>query len=134
MRFWNRLLEKRLTKKVLPYTLVSSERIHNLYALAQWIEMQRIPGDVIECGVCNGGTAAVLANSASHSSLNRTVWLLDSFQGMPKTTPKDGVSYDGHTAEEHIGKEVGDPARVREVLRLVNADMNRVRGHGGRWQ
>lgn len=118
---WDRFLEKRLTKAVLPYTLVSPERVRNLYRLARQIEKDRIPGDVIECGVCNGGTAAVLARTASKSSMERTVWLFDSFQGMPETT-----THDGEAARSHIGKEVGDPTRVREVLRRVGTDMDRV--------
>ena len=119
---WDRLQLKRIRKIVQPYTLVGPERIQNLFRLALRIERDRVPGDMIECGVCNGGTAAILARSATHSRLNRTIWLLDSFQGMPETTPLDGEA-----AKAHIGKEVGDPARVKEVLRLVSADMNRVR-------
>lgn len=133
-RLWNRLLEKRITKKVLPYTLVGSERIHSLYVLAQRIEEERIPGDVIECGVCNGGTAAVLAHFATRSRLNRTVWLCDSFQGMPKTTAEDRATAEGDTGEAHVGKEVGDPVRVSEVLRRVDADMDRVRIVSGWFQ
>lgn len=121
-RLQNRLLEKRITKLVQPYTLVGPERIHNLFVLAQRIEQEEVPGDVIECGVCNGGTAALLARSATHSRLNRTVWLLDSFQGMPETT-----SEDGEAAKAQIGKEVGDPGRVRKVLEEVGANMSRVR-------
>jgi hypothetical protein len=117
----------RLTKRVLPYTLVSPARVHNLYRLARRIEKEHIPGDVLECGVCNGGTAAVLARVATHSRMPRTVWLFDSFQGMPETTSEDGLSYDGDAAERHIGKEVGDAERVKEVLHKVGADLSRVR-------
>ena len=53
---------------------------------------------------------------------SRTVWLLDSFQGMPPTTTEDGEA-----AKAHIGKEVGDVARVRRALERVGADMRRVR-------
>lgn len=123
---WDRFQSKRIARIVQPYTLVGPERIQNLFRLAVRIEREGIPGDVMECGVCNGGTAAILACSATHSRLNRTVWLLDSFQGMPQTTVHDGVGSDGHAAEEHIGKEVGDPARLNEVLHLVRADMNRI--------
>jgi O-methyltransferase len=126
-RMWDQLQEKRLTKIVQPYTLVSPERAHNLYRLARRIERERVPGDVIECGVCNGGTAAVLASSATRSQLKRTVWLLDSFQGMPQVTPEDGVSVGGRTAESHVGQEVGSIDRVEEVLKRVGADMSRVR-------
>jgi hypothetical protein len=49
------------------------------------------------------------------------IWLLDSFQGMPETTPEDGDA-----AKAHVGKVVGDPARVQKVLGDVGANMNRV--------
>jgi O-methyltransferase len=121
-RRWNRFLENRLTKLVLSDTLVGPERVHNLYVLAKRIEKENIPGDVIECGVCNGGTAALLARFATRSRLDRTIWLLDSFQGMPVTTPEDGDA-----AKAHIGKEVGDIGRVKRALERVRADMSRVR-------
>lgn len=126
-RMWDQFKEKRLTKVVRPYTLVGPERAHNLYQLARRIERERVPGDVIECGVCNGGTAALLASSATRSPLKRTVWLLDSFQGMPDISSEDGAGFDGRTAESRVGQEVGSIDRVRDVLRQVGADMNRVR-------
>src|SRR6266404_2296528 len=124
---WDQIQERRLTKNVLPYTLAGPERISNLYRLARRIERERISGDVIECGVCNGGTAAVLARSASRSRMNRTVWLLDSFKGMPPVTEEDADGPAGDSAESHVGQEVGNPERVRQVLRKVGAKMDRVR-------
>ena len=59
--------------------------------------------------------------------MHRRIWLLDSFEGMPKVTPEDGIGFDGHPAESHVGKEVGDPARVEEVLKKVGTKMKRVR-------
>ncbi len=126
-RIQNRILYKSVMQLVQPYTLVGPERILNLCRLARRIESDAIPGDLIECGVCNGGTAAIMAHYASRSRLKRTVWLLDSFQGMPAITVEDGPSIDGIPAGDYIGKERGDMTRVKEVLRLVGADMNRVR-------
>jgi O-methyltransferase len=125
---------RRVTKSVLPYTLIGPERIANLYRLAQRIETENIPGDVVECGVCNGGSAAILARTATHSPLQRTVWLFDSFQGMPEVTEHDGVGADGRSAWSHVRQEVGDLARVTEVLRRVRADMSRVRIVAGWFQ
>jgi O-methyltransferase len=112
----------RIERLVQPYTLVGPERIRNLYLLARRIERENIPGDVIECGVCNGGTAAVLARSATRSRQFRTVWLFDSFQGMPETS-----SQDGQLAREHVGKEVGHPAKVQEILQMAGTKMDRVK-------
>jgi Macrocin-O-methyltransferase (TylF) len=53
--------------------------------LAQRVEDEQILGDVVECSVYKGGTAAILARLATHSRLPRTVWLFDSFPGMPPT-------------------------------------------------
>lgn len=127
LKFWDQLQLKRLTKSVLPYTLISPERIQNLYHLALRIEKEQIPGDVIECGTCNGGSAAILARTATHSRLQRTIWLFDSFQGMPEVSQHDGISADGRTAQSHVGQEVGDIVRVKEALKRVRADMTRVR-------
>lgn len=121
-RLKDRSSEKRIAKLVQAHTLVGPERIHNLYLLSRRIEDERIPGDVIECGVCNGGTAALLAWRATRSAFDRKVWLLDSFQGMPETTPEDG-----ERAKEHVGKEVGDIERVKKLLESVDADMSRIR-------
>lgn len=127
LQIWHKIQLKRVTKSILPYTLISPERIANLYRLALHIEREQIPGDVVECGVCNGGSAAILARTATHSRLQRTVWLFDSFQGMPEVTEHDAVGADGHTAQSHVRQEVGDITRVKEVLNRVGADMARVR-------
>src|SRR5882724_4728287 len=95
----NQLVERRITKLVLPHTLVGLERVQNLCKLAQRVEDEKIPGDVVECGVYNGGTAAILARIATRSRMGRTVWLFDSFQGMPQTTEADGIE-----AREYVGK------------------------------
>jgi len=133
-QIWDKFQLKRVTKSVLPYTLISLERIENLYHLARRIETENIPGDVVECGVCNGGSAAILARTATHSRLQRTVWLFDSFQGMPEVTENDGMSAGGRSAQSHVGQEVGDFAHVNEVRRRVRADTTRVRIVAGWFQ
>ncbi|MDJ0728376.1 MAG: TylF/MycF/NovP-related O-methyltransferase [Crocosphaera sp.] len=109
--------------KVQPFTLVGPERMESLYNLSQRIDLENIPGDVMECGICNGGTAAILAHFASNTSkYNRTTWLFDSFAGMPETTKEDEEE-----AKKYIGKDVGDLAKVLTVLNLVNSDMTKVK-------
>jgi O-methyltransferase len=103
-------------------TMVGPERIQNLSRLAQRIEDEQLPGDVVECGVYKGGTAAILARLATHSRLHRTVWLFDFFQGMPPATAADGPE-----APSWVGSLTSSPRRVTRLLRRTGADLSRVR-------
>jgi O-methyltransferase len=98
-------------RSVLPYTMVSVRRLRRLDALAREMDERGIEGDVVECGSCNGGSGAVLANVACRSPLQRHVWLLDSFAGLPTPGNKDGSAAATFTGLCH-----GTAANVRDVL------------------
>ena len=50
-----------------------------------------VPGDFIECGVWRGGVCMWMRGIlAAHGVMDRTVWVADSFQGMPKP-PEDSL-------------------------------------------
>ena len=68
------------------YSVVSRDRLEHLMRLASSIG--HIPGDVVECGVAAGGSAAAIGLAIKDSG--RTLWLYDSFQGLPQPTDKDG--------------------------------------------
>ena len=103
-------------------TMLGPARIQSLSRLAQRIEDEQIPGDVVECGVYRGGSAAIFARRATHSRLGRTVWLFDIFQGMPPATASDGPE-----ADSWVGNLRSSPQRVERLLRRTGADMSRVR-------
>jgi O-methyltransferase len=108
-------------RTVLPYTMVGLKRLKNLDRLARSLDEGHVPGDVVECGTCNGGSAAVLARIACRSPLARHVWLLDSFAGMPPAGEKDSP-----LAGAYTGLCCGSLDRVREVLRRVGVPQERV--------
>jgi O-methyltransferase len=122
MTLLENLNSRRIAWLIRRNTMVGPARIQNLSRLAQRIEDERIPGDVVECGVYKGGTAAILARSATRSPLPRTVWLFDTFQGMPPATAADGSEADGW-----VGSLVSSPAHVENLLRRTGADLSRVR-------
>lgn len=62
--------------------------LETLYRSAADVADRRVPGDVVECGVYNGGSVATIAR-ALHNG-RRTFWLYDSFQGMPPAGDRDG--------------------------------------------
>lgn len=51
-----------------------------------------VPGVIVECGVWKGGAslAALLAQRHAFGRVERSVYLLDSFEGLPPVKEKDG--------------------------------------------
>jgi O-methyltransferase len=66
-----------------PKTLVSPDRCYVLYALLR--QATRIEGDVWECGVYKGGTAAMMAAMLEDGCPSKRIYLFDTFDGMPET-------------------------------------------------
>ncbi len=104
--------------KVLPYTMVSYERLANAYALAQRTDEEKLQGAFVECGVWKGGAAGVMASAANPG---RQIWLFDSFEGLPEPTLYDGARAKAYASNKtsgtlaSIGKCVG---LLEDVQRL----------------
>jgi len=97
---------------VQPYTMMPAAR---LAALAQLV--RDVPaGDIAQFGVWNGGSAALLASAVRPP---RTVWLFDSFQGLPAPGPQDGAK--AHDKYSRVGRGwcEGSEEMVREVFAAI---------------
>jgi O-methyltransferase len=114
--------EKRVARLIRRKSMIDAVRAASLLQLAQRIDAEQIAGDVVECGVYRGGSAATMARVATHSAMPRTVWLFDSFQGMPPVTEADGPG-----AEDWVGALAYDARKVEKLLRRTGADLSRVR-------
>lgn len=106
-----------LVKTVQPYTMASPERLIWKAETAQRILREGIPGDFVECGVWNGGSAAIQAHYAIPAG--RAMHLFDSFEGMPNPSANDVPSVGGVTSQSEIGKCVGSIDKVKEVMNKV---------------
>jgi len=76
-------------RKVRPYTMCSSARLRGLYRAARHVVENRIPGDVVECGVARGGSAALVSLVLRDLGSEKSVWGFDTFEGMPSPTLQD---------------------------------------------
>jgi len=75
---------------VLPYTMLSEERLFSIYCLTRGICEKGIQGNFVECGVAAGGSTAVIAYVAKkYSRQPRFIYAFDSFEGMPEPTEHD---------------------------------------------
>ena len=68
-----------------PYTLLDPWRAANIATLFR--QVAELPGDIIECGAYRGGTSILLALLARAWGVRKTVYMLDSFQGLPRPQP-----------------------------------------------
>jgi len=70
-------------------TMIGRKRLRNIRYCIEQILRNDITGDFIETGVWRGGAAIYMrAVLKAHSVYNRTVWVADSFQGLPSPDPK----------------------------------------------
>jgi O-methyltransferase len=110
------------------YSMVPSNRLKVLYDLSKKINREYIKGDIVECGVYNGGSAAIMMVPQSHSPENRSIWLFDSFEGLPPPTESDG-SYERENYYEGWCK--GSTEKVKEIfkrLKLPKKRLNLIEG------
>jgi len=108
------------------YTMVTSRNLIALYDLMQDIERRHLPGAVVECGVWNGGSAAVIAKAsidAIRPISTRLYWLFDSFEGLPPPTAQDGAA---EQQAYFAGWCKGDASLVREAFQRLALPLDRV--------
>lgn len=72
------------------YTMIGTNRLSNIQFCVGDILKHNVEGDFVECGVWRGG-ASIFARAAldEYGGSNRTVWLANSFEGMPVRTAED---------------------------------------------
>jgi O-methyltransferase len=89
----------RIIEKAAPFTMTSDERISALCHAVRYVTKHNIPGDIVECGVWRGGSmmAAALTLLGEHD-LTRTLYLFDTFEGMPPPADIDRAAGSGRSA------------------------------------
>jgi len=100
------------------YTMVGHRRLDNVRFCVEDVLKNNIPGDLIETGVWRGGTAIFMrAILKSHEVTDRTVWLADSFEGMPKPNTE------AHGSD--AGDDLSHVSHLRVSLEQVKANLAR---------
>jgi O-methyltransferase len=75
---------------MLGQTMVGFDRLDNLRMCIETAIADEVPGDIIETGVWRGG-ASIYARGVleAHGVSDRTVWVADSFEGVPPPNPEE---------------------------------------------
>ena len=123
----------RIAALVPRHTMLSVTRLVHLADTVRHADALGLPGDIVECGTWNGGAAAIMAAAAYETPTaaaagERTVWVFDSFAGLPPPGAQDGVT-------EHraffTGWCTGDPANVEAAFRRTGVPPERLRTVAG---
>ena len=87
-----------ILSKIAPYTMTANDGLEATYALFQavrYIAQNKIPGDIVECGVWRGGSMMLIAYALQYfGDTSRRLYLYDTYVGM--TEPDDiDIDFDG---------------------------------------
>ena len=95
-------------------TMIGMQRLTSLQHSVETVLAEDIPGDLIECGVWRGGACILMrAVLAAYGDETRSVWLADSFQGVPRSDPENYQADKGIRAEFAAGILGVSEAEVR---------------------
>lgn len=76
------------------YTMVGRKRLDNLQQCVEDVLSNNVPGDLLEAGVWRGGCCILMrAVLAAHGCDDRTVWVADSFAGLPLSGHSEDAAY-----------------------------------------
>jgi hypothetical protein len=80
-------------------TMIGTVRLDNLQSCVEEVIAQNVPGDVIETGCWRGGASIFMrAVLNAYGVADRTVWVADSFEGLP---PPDEARYPQDAGDHH---------------------------------
>lgn len=83
-----------------PRTLVSPDRCYIIYTLL--MQAIHVEGDVWECGVYKGGTAAMMSKILKKYGAWKKLFLFDTFDGMPETNPEKDMHKKGDFSDTSL--------------------------------
>jgi O-methyltransferase len=105
--------------RVLPKTMLPMPRLLDLYEIVKRLNREGVKGNLVECGVWNGGAVGLMAiANRRHPGPTRVLHLYDSFEGLPQPTKFDTNVYLGFLEQR---KETLDAAREKHGLTAIGA-------------
>lgn len=106
------------------HTWLPPARLKMLEQHVRRIERRGIAGDVVECGVAEGGSAALLGLTLDRNASSRNLYLFDTFEGLPPPTAGDP---DYNEAIKWTGECRGELQDVKQLFDRLGVNSERVR-------
>lgn len=106
----------RFREAVTPYTMLGYGRLRGLYRAVHHAVTNDIAGDIVECGTARGGSAALMGLTLRQLGSDRSLWVFDTFAGLPPPTEKD-PDYD--IARHFTGTCRGELDEVKSLFKRL---------------
>jgi O-methyltransferase len=110
-----------LIESVRPYTMLHDDGLNGLAVEAARVLDAGIAGAFVECGTWKGGASFLMAGILEQRHDPRTVWMFDSFEGLPPTQDIDGLVGDMPWGPEHPWYQDNNAAGIDGVRRAAAA-------------
>ncbi len=109
------------------HTMIGLPRLNNIQQCVSDVLENNIPGDFIETGVWRGGATIFMRGILkAHGITDRTVWVADSFEGLPASNP-DKYPEDSQTRFEKFADLAVSLEQVKENFRRYDLLDNQVK-------
>jgi O-methyltransferase len=97
--------EQDIMDKVRPFTMTSNDQLSSLINAVEYLIVNQVQGDFVECGVWRGGSmmAAALA-LLKLGQTSRHFYLFDTYEGMSSPTDEDTALQGGRKAKELLAE------------------------------
>lgn len=106
------------------YTMIGLPRLNNIQACIEDVIRHNVEGDLIETGVWRGGaTIFMRAVLKVHAVSNRTVWVADSFEGLPSLSEEE-AAYKGDASVDVATINDGGPIALGFAVSLERVKEN----------
>ncbi len=109
---------------MIAYTMIGKPRLDNLQFCIEDVIGNDVPGDLIETGVWRGGaTIFMRAVLKAHGITDRTVWVADSFEGLPSVSKED-AAYAPDASVDTATMNIGGPMALGFAVPLAQVQEN----------
>jgi O-methyltransferase len=115
-------------QKILPHTMILPQYLIELVQVVQLISANNTPGDIVECGVWKGGSAALTAWASKYYHSNKTLHLYDSFAGFPQPSSQD---QQGPGKKFTQGRNPAQTQQVHAAFKALNLPHSQYHIHPG---
>ena len=107
--------------------MISVERGYSIFKSVEYIVLNKIEGDLAECGVWKGGSCMLSALSLEYfGDKSRKIYMYDTYKGMTEPSDNDCIASTGENVSERWKKSLDDKGNAMWATALEEVKGNMI--------